>query len=181
MPTMHKKEDYRVCIVPVLNQTVFCTSSNFVWYAARSISSGKCCIHWLYTVKNPSWKFRNIFMKARTLSSIFLKIHIYTGFCSKLQHTFCTVYHFTAAQGSHSCDSPPAPIISTITYRRNAPKKKWYSAGSLRFLSQPLQDWTNPLHFDSDSPQDGKSSDLTHSICVVIIKCPTTNLLIFKN
>jgi hypothetical protein len=51
-----------------------------------------------HTVKNPSWKFRNIFMKARTLSSIFLNfsilsywflnIHLYTGFGSKLPHTF---------------------------------------------------------------------------------------------
>jgi hypothetical protein len=55
-----------------------------------------------HTVKNPSWKFRNIFMKARTLSSIFLNfsilsywflnIHLYTGFGSKLQHTFFTVH-----------------------------------------------------------------------------------------
>jgi hypothetical protein len=57
------------------------------------------------TVKNPSWKFRNIFMKARTLSSIFLKvsilsywflnIHLYTGFGSKLPHTFFAVYIYT--------------------------------------------------------------------------------------
>jgi hypothetical protein len=55
-----------------------------------------------YTVKNPSWKFRNIFMKARALSSIFLNfsilsywfliIHLCIGFGSKLQHTFFTVY-----------------------------------------------------------------------------------------
>jgi hypothetical protein len=47
---------------------------------------------------NPSWKFRNIFMKARTLSSIFLNfsilsywflnIHLYRAFGSKLPHTF---------------------------------------------------------------------------------------------
>jgi hypothetical protein len=50
------------------------------------------------TVKNPSWKFRNIFMKARTLCAIFmnfsilsywfLNIHLYTGFGSKLLHSF---------------------------------------------------------------------------------------------
>jgi hypothetical protein len=55
-----------------------------------------------YTVKNPSWKFRNIFMKARTLSSIFLNfsilshwflnIHPYRAYGSKLPHTFFTVY-----------------------------------------------------------------------------------------
>jgi hypothetical protein len=58
-----------------------------------------------YTVKNPSWKFRNIFMKARALSSIFLNfsilsywfliIHLCIGFGSKLQHTFFTVYERT--------------------------------------------------------------------------------------
>jgi hypothetical protein len=56
----------------------------------------------LVTVKNPSWKFRNIFMKARTLSSIFLNfsvlshwflnIHLYRAFSSKLPHIFFTVY-----------------------------------------------------------------------------------------
>jgi hypothetical protein len=50
----------------------------------------------LYTVKKTFWKFRNIFMKARTLISIFLNfsilsyrflnIHLYAG--SKLPHTF---------------------------------------------------------------------------------------------
>jgi hypothetical protein len=57
------------------------------------------------TVKNPSWKFRNIFMKARTLSSIFLNfsilsylflnIHLYRAFGSKLPHTFFTVLKIT--------------------------------------------------------------------------------------
>jgi hypothetical protein len=55
-----------------------------------------------YTVKNPSRKFRNIFMKARKLYSIFLNfsilsylllnIHLYRAFGSKLPHTFFTVY-----------------------------------------------------------------------------------------
>jgi hypothetical protein len=55
-----------------------------------------------HTVKNPSWKFRNIFMKARTISSIFLNfsilsywflnIHLYRAFGSKLPHTFFTVH-----------------------------------------------------------------------------------------
>jgi hypothetical protein len=40
---------------------------------------------------------------------------------------------------------------------------------------------TNPLHFDSDSPQDQKSSDLTLCFYIVELKCPTANLHIFKN
>jgi hypothetical protein len=61
-----------------------------------------------YTVKNSSWKFRNIFMKARTLSSIFLifffkllipEYSIYFG--SKLQQTFlqCIIYQFSVFFG----------------------------------------------------------------------------------
>jgi hypothetical protein len=40
---------------------------------------------------------------------------------------------------------------------------------------------TEPNHFDFDSPQDQISSDLTLCICVVVLKCPTANSLIFKN
>jgi hypothetical protein len=57
----------------------------------------------LYTVKNPYWKFRNIFMKARILSSIFLNfsilsywflnIHLYAGFWFQTAtYFFFTVY-----------------------------------------------------------------------------------------
>jgi hypothetical protein len=38
----------------------------------------------------------------------------------------CVLYELPA----HSADEP---IPSTITYRRNAVKKKWYSAGALHF------------------------------------------------
>jgi hypothetical protein len=61
-------------------------------------------------VKNPSWKFRNIFMKARTLSSIFLNfsilsywflnIHLYRAFGSKLEQTVLFFYSERGFNGS---------------------------------------------------------------------------------
>jgi hypothetical protein len=77
------------------------TVYSFCHNTANFFPDSYCLSELRYTVKNPSWKFRNIFMKAQTLSSIFLNfsilsycflnIHLYTSFGSKLPHTFFTV------------------------------------------------------------------------------------------
>jgi hypothetical protein len=62
----------------------------------------------------------------------------------------------------HTIDS-----IFVNTCRSHRSEWKWYTAGS--------------LHFHSQGPQDRKSAALTLRNCVVIWKCATANLLLFKN
>jgi hypothetical protein len=64
----------------------------------------------------------------------------------------CRPYNLLSYARSAFCSKPASP---------NTPS--WREPGS------------NPLHFDSDSPQDRKSSDLTLSIRLVVLQCPTAN------
>jgi hypothetical protein len=120
------------------------------------IDSTTLPLHFFYHVHIPSVSNSdpNLAASVRFIDSTTLPLH------SDPIHDVCDI----PAAWWHSAIRPIIYVHYHIP--QECGKTKWYSAGSLHFLSQ--------------GPQDCESPDLTLRICVVILKCPAVDWLNFK-